>query len=91
MDTSRLHERCGELRAYRNKSRAYRAVAKIPPGEAMRDDLLRRYVRYLNCSEELRVIASDYKNASSRHDLLTAADQYEHMAASINAIIRARA
>lgn len=49
----------------------------------MRDEMLWRYVRYLNCAEELRIIAAYCRDCDKREELLTAAGQHEQMALSL--------
>ena len=57
----------------------------------MKDDMLRRYLRYQNYAEELRTIAAD-KTSSPAHDTLTAiADEYDQMAVSLNSMLKAKA
>lgn len=57
----------------------------------MRDQLLQRYVRYLNYAEALRLIAAHKKHSSDATALTNAADQYDQMAVSLNSILRAKA
>ena len=49
-----------------------------------------RAVRYRNYAEELRVIAADHKDADNRQILVRIADDYERMAAELEAIAAAR-
>ena len=57
----------------------------------MKDDMLRRYVRYQNYAEELRAIASGRKGNQARDDLLNVADGYDQMAVSLNSRLKAKA
>jgi hypothetical protein len=57
----------------------------------MKDDMLRRYVRYQNYAEELRAIASARTDNRARDDLMSVADSYDQMAVSLNSILKAKA
>jgi pyrroloquinoline quinone (PQQ) biosynthesis protein C len=56
----------------------------------VKDHLLQRYVRYRNYAEELRIIAAETRTRSVSDDLLSAAAQYDQMADSLDAIMRAK-
>ena len=57
----------------------------------MKDDMLRRYLRYLSYAEELRTIAADRKNSQESDVMATIADEYDQMAVSLNSILRSKA
>jgi hypothetical protein len=58
---------------------------------SLKDELLRRYLRYVNCAEALRVIAEDTTDKRTRDELMVVAGQFEEVAVSLNAILRAKA
>lgn len=49
---------------------------------------VRDYIRYLNCAEELRTIASDKANSEIQAALLQAAGSYERLADSVELLVR---
>ena len=57
----------------------------------MKDDMLRRYVRYQNYADELRAIAAGRRDKQARDDLMNIADDYDQMAVSLNSILKAKA
>jgi hypothetical protein len=58
--------------------------------QTVKDQILQRYLRYLNYAEALRVIAASMGTQSASKDLRKIADRYEQMANTLNSILRTR-
>jgi hypothetical protein len=58
--------------------------------QTVNDQILERYLRYLNYAAELRAIAADVGTTPVSKDLKMIADEYEQMADSLNSILRTR-
>jgi hypothetical protein len=57
----------------------------------VKDDMLRRCLRYQNYAEELRTIAADKTSSPARDEMNAIAAEYDQMAVSLNSILKAKA